>query len=87
MQNDGAGGPPSFSGNSPESFFTMMQQAMRIIHQQRIANAMNQMLSQGLIFIPEHFIEYVEDEGEQNSTDNSSHSLMPYKGSGFLSIE
>ena len=88
MSNDGAGGPPSFQvgGGSPESFFSMIHQAMQVIQQQRIANAMNQMLSQGLIFIPDHFIEYVEDD-EANSTTDNSHSLMPYQGTGFLSFD
>ena len=39
---------------------------------------MNQMLSQGLIFIPDHFIEYVDDDEDSNSTADNSHSLMPY---------
>lgn len=48
---------------------------------------MNQMLSQGLIFIPEGFIEYVDEDNNtitEEENNNNSHAIMPY--SGFLSF-
>ena len=82
MPSPDGGGAPGFSSGpqNPDGFISMMQQVMQVIQQQRIANAMNQMLSQGLIFIPEPFLEYVDEDNNTISeeVDNNNRAIMPY---------